>query len=115
MRGEIARTAIRFSLDDAARSFANSCAMNQDFADTIARDDQHRAVVEVAREFHRNDSATIKRPRDRTAQLTYTLATEGADALAAVILARSSSSGRQARMATAQTPEIAMKVRIANE
>ena len=59
MRGEIERTAIRFDLDDSAGRDALGGAMDEDFADAFARDEQDRAGVKFARQLSRRHSSRL--------------------------------------------------------
>jgi hypothetical protein len=58
VRGEIARTAVGFRLDDAAGGLALGRAMDQDLADAFARDGEDGAGVKVAAEFQATTSRT---------------------------------------------------------
>ena len=50
---KIERTAIRLDLDDSTGRDALAGAMHEDFADTLARDDQDRPSVKFARQLSR--------------------------------------------------------------
>ncbi len=52
MRGKVFGTAVGLGLDDSSRRFALCRAMNEDHADALARDGEHRPRVKVARKFH---------------------------------------------------------------